>query len=178
MSIIIPAHNRAGLLSETLDSIFNQSFRDYEVILVDDGSTDGTADLIQKYLKKYPEKLRYVYQEKGGLCKARNRGIEEAGASHIAFLDSDDVAHTDWVNNLYRGFISTAERVMSGHCEGLSPRTYAQKVLVSHGNVGKIPAHRSPSRWLVGANMAFHKSVFDEVGLFDENIFQDRKSVV
>ena len=82
----IVTFNRASYLPEALESIFAQSFRDYEVLVVDDGSTDGT----EAVLEPYRDRIRYVRQENGGRSAARNRAVEEARTPYISFLDSDD----------------------------------------------------------------------------------------
>lgn len=86
VSVIIPTYNRAGLIPRALETVFAQTFKDYEVIVVDDGSTDQTREVLKPFLNK----LKYIYQENRGISGARNRGIEEAGGEYIAFLDSDD----------------------------------------------------------------------------------------
>lgn len=97
ISIIIPTYNRAALLPETLDSIVEQHFRDWECIVVDDGSTDDTAQLMQKYCKNDP---RFIYlqrpknRKKGGNA-ARNYGFEMAKGSYIQWFDSDDIMEPD-----------------------------------------------------------------------------------
>jgi glycosyltransferase involved in cell wall biosynthesis len=87
ISIIIPSYNRENLLLKAIDSLVVQTYRHFEIIIVDDGSTDNTCTAIQKY---HDDRIRYVYQENRGPAAARNRGIKEARYSHIAFLDSDD----------------------------------------------------------------------------------------
>lgn len=87
VTVIIPTHNRASLIGQTLDSISKQSFRDYEIVIIDDGSTDGTAEK----LRRRPEPIRYVYQEQRGAASARNHALAEAKGSLVAFLDSDDL---------------------------------------------------------------------------------------
>ncbi len=87
VSVITPTYNRAELLSIALDGVSAQTFRDYEVIVVDDGSTDGTADLIASR----DQPIRYVWQENCGVAEARNRALSLAQADLVAFLDSDDV---------------------------------------------------------------------------------------
>ncbi len=89
ISVIIPTHNRAHYLTEALGSVFAQTFTDYEVILVDDGSTDDTPKILAPYIQQ--KKVRYVFQEPAGVSAARNRGLSLARAPHIAFLDSDDL---------------------------------------------------------------------------------------
>ena len=87
ISVVIPTYNRADLISETLDSVLAQTYRDFEVIVVDDGSTDDTI----KLLSKYGQDIRIIGQENQGAGSARNTGIREAKGEFIAFLDSDDL---------------------------------------------------------------------------------------
>src|SRR5215510_13897684 len=86
-SIIIPTYNRLPYLKKTLDSIWEQSFTDFEVIVVDDGSTDGTAD----YLRELGGSVELLRQENRGPGAARNLGVMHARGEYIAFLDSDDL---------------------------------------------------------------------------------------
>lgn len=86
LSIIIPAYNAEAYLPQCLDSILAQEHRDCEVIVVDDGSTDGTAAL----LEHYPD-VKVVHQENHGMSTARNRGLDEARGEYILFVDSDDL---------------------------------------------------------------------------------------
>lgn len=85
-SVVIPVYNRAEIIETALDSVFAQSFNDYEVIVVDDGSTDDTG----KVVKAYPKPVRLIRQNNAGPGKARNTGIEAAEGEYVAFLDSDD----------------------------------------------------------------------------------------
>jgi teichuronic acid biosynthesis glycosyltransferase TuaG len=88
-SVIVPVHNIAKLIAETLDSVFNQTFADYEVILINDGSSDSTE--LEEVLKLYKEKLVYIKQENAGAAIARNTGILNARGKYLAFLDGDDL---------------------------------------------------------------------------------------
>ena len=83
----MPTYNRAHLIVESLESVFAQSYQDYEVIVVDDGSTDNTEEVLAPYL----DRIRYIKQENAGVSAARNHGIFEAKGEYIAFLDSDDL---------------------------------------------------------------------------------------
>jgi glycosyltransferase involved in cell wall biosynthesis len=87
ISVIIPAYNRAQVIAEALQSVLDQTCTDYEIIVVDDGSTDETAEVI----RGFTDRVRYVYQENRGSAAARNRGLQEARGDYIAFLDSDDL---------------------------------------------------------------------------------------
>lgn len=90
VSVIIPTHNCSKYISEAVDSVLKQTYRDFEIIVVDDGSTDGTEKIVNEYIKKHPKKIRYFYQENKGPASARNKGIKEAEGEFIAFLDADD----------------------------------------------------------------------------------------
>ncbi len=87
ISVVVPSYNRAHCILKTLDSIFAQTFTDYEVVIIDDGSTDNTSAV----LEPVKDRIRYIQQKNGGLANARNRGIQEARGEWIAFLDSDDL---------------------------------------------------------------------------------------
>jgi glycosyltransferase involved in cell wall biosynthesis len=91
ISVIIPTYNRASLVSQAIDSVLDQTYQDLEIIIVDDGSTDNTREL----LKPYKNKIRYIYQENRGGAAARNTGIKNAKGKYIAFLDSDDLWFPD-----------------------------------------------------------------------------------
>jgi glycosyltransferase involved in cell wall biosynthesis len=94
LSVIIPTYNREGFIGKAIDSVLNQSFEDYEIVVIDDGSTDDT----RKVLEEYKTQIKYVYQSNSGVSSARNAGILHASGEWIAFLDSDD----EWT----RGYLS------------------------------------------------------------------------
>ena len=85
-SVVIPTYNRAGYITKAIDSVLRQTFGDYEIIVIDDGSSDRTQTALQPYL----EKIHYIYQDNAGVSAARNAGIRQATGKWIAFLDSDD----------------------------------------------------------------------------------------
>jgi glycosyltransferase involved in cell wall biosynthesis len=89
ISVIIPTYNGQAFLAEALDSVLAQSFQDFEIIVVDDGSTDGTVQIVHQYQSAFPM-IRAIFQENSGVTIARNRGIDVADGSYIAFLDQDD----------------------------------------------------------------------------------------
>jgi glycosyltransferase involved in cell wall biosynthesis len=89
ISVIIPTFNRANFITKAIDSVLAQTYTNYEIIIVDDGSTDNTKDILKPYL----DKIRYIYQPNSGVSAARNVGIMTAIGKWIAFLDSDDRWH-------------------------------------------------------------------------------------
>jgi glycosyltransferase involved in cell wall biosynthesis len=88
VSVVIPTYNRAEKVRKGVESVLAQSFTDFEVIVVDDGSSDETEELLQR---EFGDHIRYYYQTNQGVSAARNKGIEEARGEWIAFLDSDDL---------------------------------------------------------------------------------------
>src|SRR6266481_1321163 len=94
ISVIIPTHNRAGLLQNAIESVLRQTYPVHEIIVVDDGSTDGTRTVVSKYENNRPGStmvVRYIFQEQQGVAAARNTGIENSTGDWLAFLDSDDL---------------------------------------------------------------------------------------
>jgi glycosyltransferase involved in cell wall biosynthesis len=89
VSVCIPTYNRMDYLVETLESVFTQSYRDFEVVIVDDGSTDGTRQIFEQ--KSFPVNIRYHWQENAGDAAARNSLIDLARGEYISFIDSDDL---------------------------------------------------------------------------------------
>lgn len=89
-SIVIPAYNYAHYLPRALDSILAQQGDDFDIMVINDGSTDDTESVVAPYLEQHPGKLNYVYQENRGLAGARNRGVTETSGEYLIFLDADD----------------------------------------------------------------------------------------
>ena len=91
VSVIIAAYNRAHLVGLTIESVLAQTYQDFEVAVVDDGSTDNTREVVARYEVLAGGKLRYIYQPNGGLSAARNTGCRMARGRYLAFLDADDL---------------------------------------------------------------------------------------
>lgn len=87
VTVIIPTHNRANYLAEAINSVLGQTYKNYEIIVADDGSTDSTSEII----KQFGDKIRYFYQQNRGPSAARNTGIKNARGDLVAFIDSDDL---------------------------------------------------------------------------------------
>ncbi|MBR6531562.1 MAG: glycosyltransferase [Clostridia bacterium] len=102
ISFIIPVYNVEKYLDECVRSILNQSFDDYEIILVNDGSPDNCPAMCVGYEVRYPDKVRVVHKKNGGLASARNAGMRVAKGEYIYFVDSDDYLLEDKVNELYQ----------------------------------------------------------------------------
>lgn len=101
ISVIVPVYNVEQYLNECLDSLLKQKFNDFEVILVDDGSTDSSGEICREYSLKYSN-IRYLYKKNGGLSSARNFGMENSRGEWVIFIDSDDfLVSTDALSVLY-----------------------------------------------------------------------------
>ena len=98
ISIIIPVYNVQEYLNSCIDSILNQSFTDFELILIDDGSTDGSGDICNDYQGK-DFRIRVIHQSNLGVSSARNRGIDEAKGEYICFIDSDDLLRDTYLDD-------------------------------------------------------------------------------
>ena len=104
ISIIVPVYNVEEYLKQCLDSILEQTFSNYEVILVNDGSTDSSGLICQEYAEK-DVRIRYFEKENGGISDARNYGIEQAKGEYLTFVDSDDFLDASHLNVLYNALV-------------------------------------------------------------------------
>lgn len=112
VSVIIPVYNVDSYLHECISSILNQTFTQYEIILIDDGSTDKSGEICDFYASKY-NFVRTIHQENQGQAAARNFGVEKAKYDWIVFVDSDDVAHPQMIEYLIRAQIETSALICS-----------------------------------------------------------------
>jgi glycosyltransferase involved in cell wall biosynthesis len=109
-SVIIPAYNREHLIEETINSVINQTFENWECIVVDDGSIDNTRNVILSLSEK-DQRIKYIYQENAERSAARNNGIRNAKGEYICFLDSDDFYLNNHLENLYDSILSNNHRI-------------------------------------------------------------------
>ncbi len=100
ISVIIPVYNTEKYLEKCLDSIINQTYQNFEIVIINDGSIDNSQNIIDKYLDKYQNKIKCINKENGGLSSARNYGIEVARGDYIIFVDSDDYIKKDLFEQL------------------------------------------------------------------------------
>lgn len=166
VSVIIPTYNRWPLLKEAVDSVLTQSYDDYELIVVDDGSTDGTV----QELIPYCEHLRVLVQPRHGVAAARNAGAQVATGKYLAFLDSDDLWLPEKLRIQVRFMeegrgiqICQTEEIWIRNGVRLNPKARHQK---PSGNIFK----RSLELCLVSPSaVMMTRDLFDEAGGFDES---------
>ena len=171
VSIIIPAYNSSAYIAETLDSVFAQTFKSYEVIVINDGSPD--TERLERELKPYSGKLQYIKQENRGAAAARNAGVRAARGELVAFLDADDTYLPNFLERQIK-FLknNNADLVFSDALLfGDSPlvgRTFMQ-VQPSHGEVTaeKLLAVKVT---VLTSTVVARKEPIIKVGLFDESL--------
>ena len=167
ISVVIPVFNRKQLIERSINSVINQTYPPDEIIVIDDGSIDGTYDLIKK---NFPQVI-LIHQENKGVSAARNVGITIAKGNWIAFLDSDD----EWfpekleeqinylkINNSYK--ICHTDEIWIRNQARVNPMKKHKK----YG--GKIYNKCLPLCVLSPSSIIIHKDIFDDVGLFDEKL--------
>lgn len=160
VSVIVPVYNGEKYLAEAIESIIKQNYQPLEIIIVDDGSTDKTAEIA----RQFQEVAHYVYQKNSGPSTARNRGIKLAKGELIAFLDADDL----WVEGILPKQIDYLQNnsqveIVKGRLQNLVTEI-DPKTKVLRKKLGKpcVSVH-------IGSAV-YRKSVFEKIGLFDENL--------
>ena len=101
ISVIMPCYNTEQYVEETLKSVLNQSFKDYEIICLNDGSTDGTLEILKRYQQSYPN-IRVISSENHGVAYQRNTGVQCAQGKYIYYMDSDDLLKENCLETLYQ----------------------------------------------------------------------------
>jgi glycosyltransferase involved in cell wall biosynthesis len=167
ISVIIPTHNRAPLLTRALNSVLAQTHAPLEIILVDDGSTDETPQLAADH---FPQ-VRYIFQPNRGVSAARNRGMEAASGEWLAFLDSDD----EWLPD------KLANQVEAIEADPVMRICHTEEIWVRNGkrvnpmkkhakSGGRIYRNCLPLCVISPSSVMVHRSIFDEVGPFDDSL--------
>jgi len=160
ISVVIPVFNGEKFLREAVESVLLQNYSPLEIIVVDDGSTDGTAGVA----RSFPETVRYVHQTNQGPAAARNRGIEQSKGGLIAFADADDLWPADKVElQLPYLLRDAAIDIVLGRI---------QQVLLSKTVNGQTQSQEfaEPAFSVNLGSAVIRKSVFERVGLFDETM--------
>ncbi len=167
VSVIIPTYNRAASIGRAIESVLSQTYAHYELIVVDDGSTDGTMSL----LETYADRIRVIHQNNRGVSAARNTGIRAAGGLFIALLDSDDCwlpqkleMQTAFFRTCPRALICQTEEIWIRNGKRVNPKKRHQKFS------GMIFEKTLPLCLVSPSAVMIRKSLFDEVGFFDESL--------
>jgi len=166
VSVVIPSYNRYEVLQRALASVYAQTYKPKEVIIIDDGSTDKTSQI----LKLFPD-IKYYFQKNAGVSSARNRGIKKASYEWIAFLDSDDEWHRDKLQEHLELHLNRPELLMSYTDEKWMRDAKEVKLAKKYAKVDKDIFSSSLSHCIIAPSSAvMHKTLFESVGLFDETL--------
>jgi glycosyltransferase involved in cell wall biosynthesis len=169
VSVIIPTYNGGKFLPEAIDSALKQSVNSIEIIVVDDGSIDGTPQL----LKDYDRQIKYIYQENKGVSAARNRGLTEASGEYIAFLDADDV----WLpkklekqialldDNRNAGFVYCDNVFVDAERRPIAD--YNRKVELKDG---RIDINLFCNFFMITSGVVMRRGCLETIGIFDETL--------
>ncbi len=173
VSVVVATFNRAQLLPKTIDSLLRQSFKDFELIVVDDGSTDSTADL----LKGYGDRVRFFRQENRGPSAARNLGVRQARGGWIAFQDSDDVSAPDHLQSLFDFAQMRLDHALIFANGGyLAGPQHDRETIIPAAKSRRLAAHGVSLKDLFDKSIfrlqasLIRKSTLEAVGGFDESI--------
>lgn len=168
LSVIIPTYNRAHVLDRAINSVLSQSYSEFELLLIDDGSTDNTQDLLYSFTKK-DKRIRTFYVDNSGVSRARNIGINNSNGKLIAFLDSDD----EW-------FPNKIKRQVDLYLSNKFVLCHSNEIWIRNGvRVNQMKKHEKSGGDLFLKSLQLccispsasilDKTIFDEVGLFDES---------
>jgi glycosyltransferase involved in cell wall biosynthesis len=171
-SVIIPVYNKERFLEKTINSVLNQSFTNFELLLINDGSTDNSLALLNQYTDK---RIRLISQTNQGVSAARNLGIQEAKAPYLAFLDADDLWESDHLETMHNyciqfpdeSLFNTAKCIDTGHQQ--IPAHYAFPKTADFELVNFFEASGiEPVLWT--SSVVIKKTALEQVGVFDAGI--------
>jgi glycosyltransferase involved in cell wall biosynthesis len=167
VSVIIPTYNRAGVIQRALDSVLAQTFQDWEIIVVDDGSTDDPATI-----EKYCGQIRLIrHPQNRGAAAARNTGIAAAGGQFVAFLDSDDCWHPDKLANQMAALQQAAPNTRICATGYILHKGDRELTICPRPRPGRFRTEIAFGCAISpGTTLLIDRSVFDDVGLFDEKL--------
>jgi len=169
VSTVIPVYNRAGLLVDSVDSVISQTYRPVEIILVDDGSTDETPNVLAELLRRWPDMVKVVRQANAGPGPARQRGLELARGDFVQFLDSDDLLLPDKFSSQVAALVANPDAQI---CYGRSfEENYSKRPLRREGpmrQTGRPHRHLFPlllvERWWTTSSPLYRRSFLERIG--------------
>lgn len=188
LSVILCTYNRERYIYNVLQSIAAGGFGDYEIVLVNNNSTDGTESECQRFAKDHPEvAMRYCVEKQQGLSYARNRGIMESQGEVLVYVDDDAVVNREYLQTYADFFNRNKEAVAAGGpitprydgCEEPSWMShYTRQLVTGELNLGTRDREFPKGAFPGGGNAAYRKSVFNEVGLFNVELGRKGNSLI
>lgn len=171
VSVIIPVYNQEKYIKECVDSVINQSYSNIEIIVVDDGSTDKTPDI----LRTYGDKIKYIRQENQGPSSAVNKGIRSANGSLICWLGSDDLYMPNKIERQVE-FLQNDQSISVVYSDYITIDSYGNeinKVHISHPSQEKFTRMLLIRNFINGSTVMMRRECLDNVGFYDENLGAD-----
>jgi glycosyltransferase involved in cell wall biosynthesis len=162
-SIIIPLFNRASLIGFTLDSLIKQSFKDFEIIIVDDGSTDDVIYILSGFISSGI--VKYYYQNNAGVSAARNKGVSMSNSNYLIFLDSDDSVSVNWLFD-YAQYVEK----MNPDIIYCGINRYIQNILVEYTNPSNPFLDGKSFGNVIPGSFCLKRILFDKIGGYDEKL--------
>lgn len=171
-SVIIPVYNKEKFIENTLKSVLQQSFTDFELILVNDGSTDQSEAKINAFTDP---RIRYYSKENGGVSTARNLGIERATAPYLTFIDADDYWYPNFLSAMHTSIQKFPDyKIFSAAIEVETPKKiFPSQYSIPRKNEYEVVDYFDASNKttvICTSCAVFHKSVFERIGVFDDQI--------
>jgi glycosyltransferase involved in cell wall biosynthesis len=171
-SVIIPLFNKEKFIEATLKSVLNQTFIDFEILIINDGSSDKGSQIIEGF---DDSRIRYFYKENAGVSSARNDGIKKAQSNYISFIDADDYWYPDFLEEMFKNIKNYPEqKAFSGAIEiETSKKIIPASYSITKTNDCEIVNYftASSKETVICTSCAvFHKSIFEETGNFDIEI--------
>ena len=176
ISIIIPVYNVEKYLERCLDSVLNQSYKNLEIILINDGSTDNSLDICLKYAKK-DNRIKLINQNNSGISEVRNKGLEAAKGEYIAFVDSDDVIDKDMFKTLYNNLLKYDSDISSCNYKifhnkiNFDKEEYYNKIFTKEESLKDIISNGVLTNFLW--NKLFKKELFNNIKFPKNMIYED-----
>jgi glucosyl-dolichyl phosphate glucuronosyltransferase len=178
VSIVVCTRNRADMLRGALASLGELAAErfTYEIVVIDNGSTDQTAEVVAAVATTTNRPVRCIYEAEAGIVPARNRGIREAGARWIAFFDDDQLAEKRWLTELYTGACEKQCRVVGGAVHLALPSDCRRRLdptvrmLLGEAKLANEPRLYGGRLTPGCGNLMVERTVFDQVGLFQRTI--------
>ena len=171
VSVVIPAYNCAEFVGETLDAVFAQTFKDYEIVLVNDGSPD--TEKLETVLENYFERITYIRQKNGGTAAARNTAIENAGGEFLAFLDGDDIWLPEYLESQTSAIaLKDCDLIYTDALLFGSVRDESETFMVnapSNGAVTTVSLLNGKCNLITSGTLARRDKIL-EAGMFDEDL--------
>lgn len=170
LSIIVPTYNKKGLLRKTIESLLEQSYPmdKYEIIIVDDGSTDGTGEWIRIQQERCICNVRYFFQKNRGPAAARNLGIKHARGETIAFIDSDCIASRTWLEEITKGYDNDRIAGIGGLIKPIPTNSRISQYCAYIKMNERPKIDKTGITFLITGNSSFRKDYLNAVGGFDE----------